>query len=79
MNIYNDCTIQELQNLNIKAYDYFRIVENKKNLNFRKWHVFHELYKTESFIYYMENFLIINMPCIARILFNIRRKFLSVR
>ena len=54
------------------------MIENKKNFNFRKWGVFHELYKTETFIYYIENFLIMNMPFIARGLFKIRYNILKI-
>ena len=63
---------KELQELNTKAYNYFKMIEKKKNFNFKNWGVFHELYKTETFIYYIENFLIMNMPFIAKGLFNIR-------
>ena len=62
----------EIRELNRDAYDYFKMLEKKKNFNFRGWKVFHELYKTETFMYYIENFLIMNMPLLAKGLFNIR-------
>ena len=62
----------EIRKLNREAYEYFKMLEKKKNFNFKKWGVFHELYKTETFMYYIENFLIMNMPFFARGLFNIR-------
>lgn len=63
---------EELQKLNNEAYKYFKMIEKKKNFNFRNWKTFHKLYKTEKFMYYIENFFIMNMPLIARGMFNIR-------
>jgi len=73
---------ENLQNLNIKAYEYYKMIEKKKNFNFKGWTTFHKLYKTEKFMYYLENFLIMNMPLISRGLFKIRYlilKFLKKR
>lgn len=58
---------EQLQKLNTKAYNYFKMLEKKKNFNFKDWGVFHELYKTERPMYYIENFLIMNMPFIRKI------------
>ncbi len=66
-----------LQELNQKAYDYFKLLKNKKNSNFRGWHTFHQLYKTENIIYYIENFIIMNLPRIGRVLFQIRYMILK--
>ena len=68
----------ELQEQNEKALDYFDDIKNKKNFNFKGWGIFHELYKTEKPIYYMENFIIMNMPLIGRILFKIRYGVLKI-
>ena len=69
---HNEKFPEDVQKLNSKAYEYYKMLENKKNFNFKNWNVFHELYKTETFVYYMENFLIMNMPIIAKGLFKIR-------
>lgn len=69
---------KELQELNTKAYEYFKMLETKKNFNFRNWGIFHRLYKTENFIYYIENFLIMNMPLIGKGLFKIRLGMLKL-
>ena len=69
---------KELQELNTNAYNYFKMVEKKKNFNFKNWGIFHKLYKTETFMYYIENFLIMNMPFIGRGLFNIRYYILKL-
>lgn len=52
---------------NNKAYEYFKMLEQKKKINFKGWKVFHELYKNESFKYYIENFLILNMPSFVKL------------
>ena len=67
-----------LAKLNTEAYEYFKMINEKKNFNFRKWDVFHKLYKTETFNYYMLNFIIMNLPAIGRPLFNIRYSILKI-
>ena len=69
---------KELQNLNRQALEYFENIKEKRYFNFKNWNIFHELYKTETFGYYMENFLIMNMPLIGRGLFNIRYAILKL-
>ena len=69
---------EELQELNKKAYEYFKMLESKKNINFKGWTTFYKLYKTEKFMYFMENFLIMNIPIFARGLFNIRHRVLKM-
>lgn len=68
----------ELQKLNKEAYQYYKMLEKKKNFNFRNWGVFHELYKTETINYYILNFIIMNLPAIGRPLFKIRYAILKM-
>lgn len=68
----NDKFPKDIQKLNVKAYEYFKKIENRKNFNFRKWGVFHQLYRTETLLYYIENFFIMNLPCLAKIAFKVR-------
>lgn len=70
---------KDIQTTNLKAFDYFNMLENKKVINFKGWSIFHTLYKTETFIYYIENFLILNMPLFAKGLFNIRHFLLKLQ
>ena len=63
---------KELQKQNEDAYEYFKMLTKKKYFNFRGWTTFHKLYKTETFKYYIENFMIMNMPVISKGIFNIR-------
>ena len=69
---------KEIQELNQKALDYFKMIKDKKNFNFKNWKIFHELYKTETKMYYIENFIIMNMPLIGKLLFKIRFIFLKI-
>jgi len=56
----------ELKKQNEENYEYYKMISNKK-CNFKKWGIFHRLYKNENFKYYIENFLILNIPIIAKI------------
>lgn len=69
---------EKLQKLNAQSYEYFKMLDKKKNFNFRQWRIFHKLYKTERFSYYILNFLIMNLPLIARPLFNLRYAVLKL-
>ena len=68
---------KELQEQNEKALNYYNDIKDKKNFNFKGWKIFHELYKTETPIYYIENF-IMNMPFFGKILFKIRYGVLKI-
>ena len=67
-----------MQELNKKALDYYRMIKNKKNFNFKGWHIYHELYKHETISYYMLNFIIMNLPFIGKGLFKIRYTILKI-
>lgn len=69
---------EELQNLNNQALEYFSMLKNKKKVNFRKWNIFHKLYKTEKIMYYIESFIIMNMPLIGKKIFKIRYNILKI-
>lgn len=63
---------EEIQIRNNKSLQYFNMVKDKKNFNFKEWKTFYELYKNETFKYFTLNFVIINLPFIGRILYKIR-------
>ena len=75
---YNEKFPENLQELNQKSLEYFKMIENKNNFNLKKWGVFHELYRTEKFMYYVENFIILNAPFLGKFLFKIRYKILKL-
>lgn len=64
---------EETKKLNKESLEYYEMLEKKKNINFRKWGLFFKLYKYEGFVYNVENFLILNVPCLVRILFKFRK------
>lgn len=70
----NDKFPEELKKLNKNGNEYFERIKLKRNFNFRKWCVFHKLYKNEEFSYYMKNFVIMNMPFVGRMLFKLINK-----
>ena len=74
----NDRFPKDIQKLNTEAYEYFKMVERKKNFNFRKWNIYHKLYQTENFKYYMMNFVIMNMPLLGKPIFALRYKILKL-
>lgn len=63
----------KIKKLNRQALEYYEMLEKKKNFNFRKWGLFFKLYKYESFVYVMENFMILNMPFITKILYKFKK------
>lgn len=69
---------QVIQDLNKKALNYFKMLQTKKNINFKGWTTFHALYKTESFSYYIQNFMIMNMPLLVKPFFGLRRKIKNI-
>ena len=67
-------TSEKVKELNRKSLQYFEMLENKKIVNFRNWGLFFKLYKYEEFKYKIENFLILNIPFLARLLFKIIKR-----
>ena len=68
---------EPIQELNTKALQYYEMLQKKKNFNFKNWNIFHQLYKTERPMYYIENFIIMNLPLIGKGLFKIRYMLLK--
>lgn len=68
----------KLQEKNKEALEYYKMLQNKRNFNFIGWTTFHKLYKTETFKYYIENFMIMNMPAVSKFAFNIRYSMLKL-
>lgn len=62
----------EYKQLNEKSLKYFEMLENKRYFNFKNWCLFLKLYRYENLIYILENFIILNMPIIGRILFKMK-------
>ena len=60
---------QEIIKLNYEALNYYEKLKNVSKINFSNWKLFFKLYKYEDFSYKMKNFLILNMPMIARIVY----------
>ncbi len=69
---------EKLKKQNKKALEYYQMLKNKKNFNFRGWNIFYKLYKTETFMYFVENFAILNLPFLTKIIFSIRYQILKL-
>lgn len=65
---------KNIQDLNKKSLEYYEMLEKKKNFNFKNWNLFFKLYKYEGFSYKIQNFVILNLPFIARILYIFKKK-----
>ena len=64
---------QEIKDLNKKSLEYFESLKNVKIINLKNWSLFFKLYKYEEFVYKMENFIILNIPFLGKILFKIKK------
>lgn len=69
---------EKLKKQNKKALEYYQMLKNKKNFNFKGWGIFYKLYKTETFMYFVENFAILNLPFLTKIIFSIRYQILKL-
>lgn len=65
----------EINSLNKKAYEYYKGLEKVKKISFRGSKLFWKLYKYEEFNYAFQNYLILNMPILAKPLFKIKKIF----
>jgi hypothetical protein len=57
-----------------KAIKYFDRLKKVKHFNFIGWTFYADLYQHESLLYRLENFCILNLPTIGRIIFKMRKK-----
>lgn len=69
---------ENLKKQNKEALEYFKMLKTKKSINFKNWNIFYKLYKTETLFKFIENFMVLNMPCIINIPFIIRYKILKL-
>lgn len=65
---------EKLEEVNKRAYAYFETLQDVRKISFKGTNLFKELYKYEKIKYSFENYLILNMPLIARILFKIKKR-----
>lgn len=63
-----------IKDLNKRALDYYEMLSKKKNINFRGWGLFFKLYKYEDLSYLIQNFVILNMPAVARALYKFKNR-----
>lgn len=71
-NIFEDKKINELSDI---SYTYFEHLKKVKKISFKGTKLFWKLYKYEEFNYAFQNYLILNIPILAKPLFKIKKKF----
>lgn len=76
---YEEKFPEELQKFNRQAQNYYNMLGEKRWFNFRNWKTFHKLYKDETFMYYIENFAILNLTGLANIIFKARYLILKIQ
>ena len=64
---------EKIKELNKKALKYYEMLETKKNINFKGWILFFKLYKYEGLSYTLQNFAILNLPIIAKVLYKFKK------
>ncbi len=72
--VFNDA----LKKLNKEALDYFNNIKDKKYINLKGLKTFHKIYKIEKIGKYIMFFVIMNLPILANIAFNIRYGILKI-
>ena len=70
----NSFDSDKIKDLNKESLKYFENLEKTKFINFKGWVLFFKLYRYEEFSYMMQNFLILNIPCLAKVLFKVKKK-----
>ena len=68
----------DLKKLNQLALNYFKDIKAKKNVNFKNYNVYHELFKYETIGYYLFYFIFYNFPIIFKIGYNIFYAFRKI-
>ena len=58
-----------MQKQNEKALKYYERLKQTKKINFRNWGLFYKMYKYENFKYFIANFVILNIPALARLVY----------
>ena len=60
------------QQINQKALEYFKKLKKQKNIYWKNWLFFMRLYHYENFMYKIANFIILNVPVIAKLIYKRR-------
>ena len=69
-NVFND----ELKKLNDEAIKYYNSIAEVKFINFKYIRTFHKLYKWDSLSYYIIQYIVMNVPFIAKFIYNVKSK-----
>ena len=64
---------EEISKLNKSSYEYFENLKNVKKCSLQNFKLFWKLYKYENLSYSLQNYLILNIPVLAKILFKVKK------
>jgi glycosyltransferase involved in cell wall biosynthesis len=70
---------KELINLSKNAINYLENIKNKKYFNFRNLKTFFDLYNMEYFSMRLKTYLMLNLPILGRLMFNLRAIICKVK
>lgn len=59
---------------NKKALEFYKSLKSIKYINFKKYMIFHKLYKHENLIYYIVQYCILNLPFLCKFAYRFKRK-----
>lgn len=57
------------QETNQRALKYYNEIKEVKNINLKNWGLFYKLYHYENFLYFIANFIILNVPILAKLIY----------
>ncbi len=61
---------EKLRRQNRQSLEYYKMLKSKKKINFRGWGIFYKLYNQETISFFIKNFVLFNMPFLAKIVAN---------
>ncbi len=73
------CFTDEFNKISEEALNYFKYVKNVKYINFKYLGTFYKLYKYDTKFYFLWNYILMNVPCIASLGYRIKNYFKNKR
>jgi len=68
---------EKLRKQNRDVLAYLQMLQTKKNMNWKGWTTFYQMFRTESFRQFVLNFMVLNMPIVLKPIFAIRYQLLK--
>lgn len=68
---------EKLRKQNREILAYLQMLQTKKNMNWKGWTTFYQMFRTESIRQFVLNFMVLNMPMVLKPIFAIRYQLLK--